>query len=141
MGDEQVAVLGPADGRGVDVAHDEAEEVAAGTALIKNRNILNVLIILIINTNLNNYDISIIIFHPIQYLAAPREDERPDVAAVKVLGAVEQDAGRLHGHGGHLMGKDSWSERNRENAVSNFPPNSVPGARRRGAARRRRGLR
>ena len=57
------------------------------------------------------YYISIIVCYPIQYLAAPREDERPDVAAVKVLGAVEQDAGRLHGHGGHLMGKGSWSER------------------------------
>ena len=37
VGDEQVAVLGPADGRGVDVAHDEAEEVAAGTALINKQ--------------------------------------------------------------------------------------------------------
>ena len=47
-------------------------------------------------TNITN------IFHEIQYLAAPREDDRPDVAAVEVLGAVEEHAGRLHGHGSHL---------------------------------------
>ena len=63
--DEEVAVLCPADGGGVNVADDEAEEVAA-------------------------------------VLAAPREDERPHVAAVKVFGAVEEDAGGLDGHRGHL---------------------------------------
>ena len=34
--DEEVAILRPADGGGVDVAHDEAEEVAASAALISN---------------------------------------------------------------------------------------------------------
>ena len=65
MRDEEVAVLRPADGGGVHVAHYEAEEVSVG-------------------------------------VLAPLEDERPDVAAVEVLGAVEEDAGGLHGHGGHL---------------------------------------
>ena len=53
-------------------------------------------------TNITN------IFHEIQYLAAPREDDRPDVAAVEVLGAVEEHAGRLHGHGGHLRGWEKF---------------------------------
>ena len=52
--------------------------------------------------NKNNY------FNQIQYLAAPREDDRPYVAAVEVLGAVEEHAGRLHGHGGHLRGWEKF---------------------------------
>ena len=38
------------------------------------------------------------------YLVSPGEDEGPDVAAVEVLGAVEQHAVRSHGHRGYLQG-------------------------------------
>ena len=40
--------------------------------------------------------------YPVLYLVAPGEDERPDVAAVEVLCAVEERSRRVDRHRGHL---------------------------------------